>query len=336
MKPRLAPILILACAALAIPGGVPEHVAADAVTELRFATLAPNGSSWMNVFNAWNRTLQQQTNGTLKLRFYAGGSQGDERDFIRKMRAGQVDGASVTTMGLGQVVRAALVLTVPGVFSEYEELDRVRDALSARFEAMFDEEGYKVLAWGDVGKTRLFSTERVERPSQLKQLRPWAWKDDVIFTEFLKVVGANAVRLGMPEVYPGLQTRMIDTLPASALAAVSMQWYTRLKYVSKSNSGIIVGATLIRKDKLDALSDEHKTALLDTARRAEEALKKSIRRDDANAYETMLKRGIIAVDTSEHRAEWNDVNRQVRERLAGRVYPESLLEAVIAAAGTKN
>ncbi|MGB8331110.1 MAG: TRAP transporter substrate-binding protein DctP, partial [Polyangiales bacterium] len=308
MKAKAVLVLSLALAVLAVPGSVPEHVAADAVTELRFATLAPNGSSWMNVFNAWNRTLQKQTNGTLKLRFYAGGSQGDERDFIRKMRAGQVDGASVTTMGLGQVVRATLVLTVPGVLTEYEELDRVHAALNERFEGMFDEAGYRVLTWGEVGKTRLFSTERVERPSQMKQLRPWAWKDDLIFTEFLKVVGANAVRLGVPEVYPALQTRMIDTLPASALAAVAMQWYTRLKFVSKANSGIIVGATLIRKDKFDALSDEHRKALLETSGRAQEALQKSIRRDDANAYETMLKRGIIAVDTSEHRAEWDDVN----------------------------
>jgi TRAP-type C4-dicarboxylate transport system substrate-binding protein len=270
------------------------------------------------------------------LRFYAGGSQGDERDFIRKMRAGQVDGASVTTMGLSQLVRSTLVLTVPGVLSEYDELDRVREALSARFEEMFDRAGYKVLAWGDVGKTRLFSTERIERPSEMKQVRPWAWKDDLIFTEFLKVVGANPVRLGVPEVYPALQTRMIDTLPASAIAAVSMQWYTRLNYVSKRNSGIIVGATVIRKDKLDALSDEHKKVLLDTSRRAEAALKQSIRQDDAHAYETILKRGMIPVDTSEYRAEWDEVNEQVRERLAGRVYPKSLLDAVIAAVASKN
>jgi TRAP-type C4-dicarboxylate transport system substrate-binding protein len=335
MKGRIELVLTLslAFAAFAVPGSILNDVAADQAVELRFATLAPNGSSWMKVFNAWDRTIQEQTKNGLKLRFYAGGSQGDERDFIRKMRAGQVDGASVTTMGLSQLVRSTLVLTVPGVLSEYEELDRVRAALSTRFDQMFDQAGYKVLAWGDVGKTRLFSTERIERPSELKQLRPWAWKDDLIFTEFLKVVGANAVRLGVPEVYPGLQTRMIDTLPASALAAVSMQWYTRLSYVSKRNSGIIVGATVIRKDKLESLSEEHRKVLLETSRRVEAALQNSIRRDDANAYDTMLKRGMIEVDTQAHRAEWEAVNQQVRERLVGRVYPKSLLEDVIAAVG---
>jgi hypothetical protein len=45
---------------------------------------------------------------------------------------------------------------------------------------------------------------------------------------------------------------------------------------------------------------------------------------------------MIPVDTSEYRAEWDEVNEQVRERLAGRVYPKSLLDAVIAAVASKN
>ncbi len=321
----------MALAAFGLPGGVAQSAVDDA-TVLRIATLAPNGSSWMKIFNAWNLTVQKETNDTLRMRFYAGGSQGDERDFVRKMRAGQVDGAALTNIGLGQLVRPILVLSVPGVFSEYEELDRVRAELGERFEGMFEAEGYKLLGWGDVGKTRLFSTERIEQPSQLKSQRPWAWKDDLIFTEFLKVVGANPVRLGVPEVYPALQTGMVDTLPASALAAVSLQWFTRLKFVAAKNSGIIVGAALIRKDKFEALTEDQRRVLLETGARAHAALNKSIRRDDEQAYQTVLKRGLTAVDTSEHEAEWKAAAKQVRERLAGRVYPESLLEEVMAAA----
>lgn len=335
MKVQYALTVALALAALVVPGAVTHSAAAERATELRIATLAPSGSSWMKVFNAWNLTIQKETNETLKLRFYAGGSQGDERDFVRKMRAGQVDGASITTTGLGQLVRQVLVLSVPGVFNEYDELDRVRAALNERFEGMFDQEGYRLLGWGDVGKTRLFSTERIERPSDIKKLRPWAWKDDLIFTEFLKIVGANPIRLGVPEVYPALQTGMVDTLPASALAAVSLQWYTRLKFVSKRNSGIIVGATIIRRDKFEELTDEQKKVLVETANRAHAALNKSIRRDDDRSYDTVLKRGLAEVDTTENQAEWEDVGRQVREELTGRLYPKSLLDAVIAAAGSE-
>jgi TRAP-type C4-dicarboxylate transport system substrate-binding protein len=278
---------------------------AEQAVVLRLATLAPSGSSWMKVFNAWNLTIKKQTN----------------------------DGAALTAIGLGQLVRSILVLSVPGVLEEYEQLDKVRAELGERFEEMFVDQGYTLLGWGDVGKTRLFSMEKIERPSDIKKLRPWVWKDDLIFAEFLKVVGANPIRLGVPEVYPALQTRMVDTLPASALAAVSLQWFTRLKYISQSNSGIIVGATIIRTDKFEALTEDQQKVLIDTGIRAHKALNRSIRRDDDKSYATVLKRGLTAVDTSEHKAEWQEAGKQVRERLTGRVYPKSLLDAVIAAAG---
>ncbi len=333
MKYKLALTLTLALLTSALPGGAVKSANADGATELRIATLAPSGSSWMKVFNAWNSTLQKQTDNTLKLRFYTGGSQGDERDFVRKMRAGQMDGAAVTTTGLGMLVRSVLVLAVPGIVTEYEQLDRVRDELNTQFEEMFAKEGYKLLGWGDVGKTRLFSMGKFERPSDLKTLRPWAWKDDLIFTEFLKVVGANGVRLGVPEVYPALQTKMVDTLPSSALAAVSLQWYTRLKYVTADNSGIIVGATIIRKDKFDALTEEQRKVLVDTGIRAHKALNKSIRRDDDKSYATILKRGITAIEAGTAESEWDKAAEQVRTNLTGRVYSKSLLDAVENAAG---
>ena len=335
MKVQYALTVTLALAALVVPGAVTHSAAAEQATELRIATLAPSGSSWMKVFNAWNLTIQKETNETLKLRFYAGGSQGDERDFVRKMRAGQVDGASITTTGLGQLVRQVLVLSVPGVFNEYEELDRVRAALNERFEGMFDQEGYRLLGWGDVGKTRLFSTERIERPSDIKKLRPWAWKDDLIFTEFLKIVGANPIRLGVPEVYPALQTGMVDVVPSSAIGAVALQWFTKLKYMSSDSFGIVLGATMIKTEKLEELPPEDQKVLRNTAKRAALALDKVVRHDDARAYEVMVERGIEVVDTHPYRSEWEAAGKETRERLIGRIYSQSLLDEVQAAAGSK-
>ena len=84
-------------------------------------------------------------------------------------------------------------------------------------------------------------------------MRPWVWKDDPIFVEFYQVIGASAVRLGVPEVYPALQTRMVDVISSSALTAVALQWYTRVKYMTAHNSAIIAGGTVMRQDKYDEL-----------------------------------------------------------------------------------
>jgi TRAP-type C4-dicarboxylate transport system substrate-binding protein len=150
----------------------------------------------------------------------------------------------------------------------------------------------------------------------------------MLFTEFLNVVGANGVRLGVPEVYPALQTGMVDALPASPLAAVSLQWYTQLRYVTSQSSGILIGATILRKDKFDALTADQRRALNETSERAHRALASAIRRDDERAYRTIQQRGISVVNTQPYEQEWRQAGDQTRERLAGRVFPRELLQRV--------
>jgi TRAP-type C4-dicarboxylate transport system substrate-binding protein len=328
-KAKHAFIALLTVSAFLLPGAVsvPQANAASPII-IRFASLAPPGSGFMKVMKAWNRSLKKETENRVELRFYSGGSQGDERDFIRKVRAGQMDAAGVTTTGLGMVARSVLVLTAPGMITEYEQLERARTQLGDRFAQLFKDNGFVMLAWGEAGKNRIFSMEEFARPDDLKTLRPWAWKDDPVFAGYISAIGANAVRMGVPEVYGGLQTRMLDTVPASALAAVALQWYTRLNYMAKQNLGILVGGSLIKQEKFDELTEHDQKVLIDTSERAARANDTLARRDDDRAYASLVKRGMIEVDTSAHKAEWDAVAKKARESLTGRVYSQSLLEAV--------
>jgi len=318
-----------------VPGSSPARVAAESKTVFRFATLIPQGTPYMDLFRKWNRQIEEVTNNQVEFRFYNGGSQGDERDFIRKMRVGQLDGAALSNIGLGILVRPVLVLAAPGLMTDYDQLASVRAHMDERFAALFEQAGFKLVAWGDAGKARVFSTQHIIKPTDMKAARPWVWRDDPIFTEFLRVVGANLVRLGLPEVYPGLQTRMIDTVPASAVATIALQWFTRLKYVSKQNFGILVGAMVVKKEKLDALPPEHQQVIMEIVEEGSQTLDRLVRRDDRRAYQSLVQRGLLQeVDTSPHQAEWHTAFRETRTRLAGRVYSKQLLQEVQNAAAS--
>ena len=324
-------VVFFLAGACMVLGGTPS-ADAEGKTVIRYATLAPSGSTFGKILKAWSRSLEKETEGRVELRYYSGGSQGDERDFIRKMRAGQMDAAGVTSTGLGIIVRPVLVLSSPGLIETYEELERVRDQMTPRFAEMFREAGFELLAWADAGKGRIMSTKPILRPSDLRSARPWVWKDDPIFAEFLKVVGANGVRLGVPVVYGALQTKMVDVVPNSAIGAVALQWYTKLKYMSKDSFGIVMGASVIKKEKFDQLSPEDQAVLKSTADRAAAALDRVVRRDDEAAYKVLIKRGIQLTDTAPHRAEWDEAAAKTRERLIGRIFSKSLLAEAEAAA----
>ena len=224
----------------------------------------------------------------------------------------------------------------PGLITDYDQLNRVRAALRDRFDKMFKDAGFELLVWGDGGLNRLFSTQPFAKPDDIKRMRPWAWKDDPVFSGFINAIGANPVRVGAMEVYGGLQTRMIDFVPSSAMAAVAFQWHTKLKYVSKQNINIIIGGSIIEQQKLDELTPDDQQILRDTAVRAVRAMDKIVFRDDKKAYQAMLQRGMKEVDLSPHEAEWDAVATQTREDLAGRVYSKDLLATVEELAAPSN
>ena len=321
--------LTAACAvASASALGIPRTAFAGGPTVLRVATVAPKGSSWMRVYNAWNNSLQKRTQGRLKLQFFSGGAAGDERDAVRKMRAGQIDGAAITTMGLGQIVRSALVLQAPGVCYTYRRIDAVRSQLAGEFKREFDAAGFTLLGWNDAGQTRLFSNQPIHTPADMRQTRMWAWRDDPTWQSVLQAAKVNGVALGLHEVYPGLRTKRIDAFPGTAIAAVAFQWYTKASHVTKEPRGIVIGATVMKKSKVDALPGDLKAALLETSTAAHKALAKVIRQDDDRAFNAILKRGVQAVSVAANTGAWDTVLKQARNSLVGKLYPASLLKRV--------
>jgi len=305
-----------------------QWASATGEAEMRIATLAPPGSSWERIFKAFGNSLKEKTGGRINTKLYAGGQAGDERDIIRKMKAGQMDGGALTSIGLGQIVRPVLVLQVPGIFENPGQLAKVRTEMSAEFEKQFDTAGYTFLGWGDVGDRRVLSNKPINSPKDYLSARPWVWTEDPISAELMKIVGANPVLLGLPEVFPALQTGMVDTVVGSATAAVALQWFRHVKFMSKSTGEPVVGATVVRKAWFDALAPDLKETLRETALKAHEQLLSRIRTEDQAAAKTLLGRGITEFDQMAQRSEWEPVIKKLIKNLTGKIYPRELLERV--------
>jgi TRAP-type C4-dicarboxylate transport system substrate-binding protein len=327
-------ILALTFAALFVPGRpAVSQVPTVQATTIRIASLAPPGSSFVKVLKAWSRTLQEETEGRVELRVFSGGSEGSDRDLVKRIKAGKLDAAGVATTGLSMVAPELQVLTAPGLLTDDAQLDRAREKLDSQLQKLIEDGGFKLLAWGDGGKNRVFSSTKFSSPADLAAKPGWAGKDNAVGLEYIKALGANPVRAGASGVFPALKNGKLEVVPASAMAAVAFQWYTKLKYMTSSNFNIIVGGSIISKKKLNELSAADQETLLDTAKRAAGKLDQIVARDDARAYQTLLGRGITEVDTATNKAAWDGVAKKAREQLAQRgVYSKSLLKAVEAAA----
>lgn len=330
MNRRLSVMLLVAAALLALPGVA--TVAAGSETVIRLGTLAPAGSSWDRVFKAWNKSLGEETGGALKIQLYPGGSAGDERDVLRKMKVSQMDAGGFTSIGLALVARQIQVLQLPGLIYDTDHLNKVRDKLGPDFEAVFEKEGYKLLGWGDAGFARILSNRPILFPTDYKSVRPWVPSDDAALPVFMKLVGANPVAAGIPEVIAGLQTGMIDTALGSAIAAVALQWFRNVTHVSKEAAVPVIGATLLRMEFYKALSPEHQQALMSTGKKAHDALLKLIDAEDKRAYQTLITKAGLkefsTMGTPEQEKAWVSVNMELRKKLTGQLWSKEFYEKV--------
>ncbi|MBI2897070.1 MAG: TRAP transporter substrate-binding protein DctP [Deltaproteobacteria bacterium] len=300
------------------------------VRSISIATLAPPGSTWMKVFDAWNREIRRRSNKTLQLRFYPGGVQGDEAEVIRKIRNGRVDGAAVTAVGLGQIHRPALVFEMPDILRNYDELDAARAALAPEMNAAFERAGFKMLGWADVGIGRLFSTMPIRTPADMARAHPWLWRDDLVMPAFFQVVRSNPVPLQVPEVLSALQTRRIDSLLATPVAAVALQWQSRVSYMTELSASIAIGGTIMGKRQWDSLTDEQRTILTETAAQFHALARRNLRRDEQQAIQSLGQNNIqVITPTAAQKEEWRRVATQVRQRLVGQICDQALIDRVL-------
>jgi TRAP-type C4-dicarboxylate transport system substrate-binding protein len=299
------------------------------VKTISIATLAPQGSTWMKVFEAWNREIRRRSNKTLQLRFYAGGVQGDEAEVIQKIRNGRLDGAAVTAVGLSKIHREALVFQMPGILRSYEQLDKARASITPEMNPKFAEAGFQLLGWADVGQSRIFSTHPITKPADLGPRNPWVWKDDLVLPEFFSVVKTNPKPLQLTEVLGALQSGKVDTVITTPVAAIALQWSARVKYMTDMPMAIVIGGTVMGQKQWDSLTAEQKTIMSETSAQFHALARKNLRADEVKALATLKDKVKLVTPSDAEKQEWLKAGTAVRERLVGKIAARGLVDRVM-------
>ena len=199
---------------------------------IKIGIVAPKGSVWCRTFDQLSARLLKESDGKVRLHWYPGGVQGDERDVVRKMRTGQLQGGAFTHTGLSLINPKVMVLQMPALFDSLDQVDNVHKALKREIAQSFRDKGYVLLGWADVGFFHLFSKNPVRNLKDLRKQKVWAWADDQATKALARELGESPRLLALPQVYPSLSTGMIDAVIASPIALMTMQWQSFVKHMS--------------------------------------------------------------------------------------------------------
>lgn len=306
-----------------------KPVAADNV-ELRIATLAPAGSPWMAVLDKSAAEIKEKTAGRVTLKYFEGGQQGDERDFVRKIKLGQLDGAAVTAIGLSMIDESIRVLEVPMMFANVEEVDYVADKMWPYFQKKFEKKGFQLGDAGDVGWVYFLSKDKVETLADLKAQKVWRWSDDDVVKAMYKKLGVTKdVSLGVPEVDGNLTSGKINACYGPPLAAMTLGWASKVKYMTSMPMAYSIGATVIKLDTLKKIDAEDLKKIQKITKTISKSLMKAVRKDNEASLKQMKQKGIKVTETpADMVSDFTKAAEKVWDELAGSTYSKKELADV--------
>ncbi len=307
-----------------------SRFAAAESREFRMATVAPAGSPWMDLLDKAAGEIADKTEKRVTIKYFPGGQQGDERDFIRKIKLGQLDGAALTAIGLAQIDPSILVLQLPMLFTSREEIDYVADKMWPYFQKKFEKKGFRLAERGEIGWIYFFSKNKVSSMEDLRKQKLWILNDDLGSTmlDKLKIQG---VPLGLPEVDAALTSGRINACFSSPLGAVALQWYTKVKYMSSTPMVFAIGATVISLDTVKKVSAEDQKTIESIAKRSSKKARTVIRNADDAARKTLVRKGITVVDPPKEMVdELTAMAGGVQGELTGKVFSKEELDMVLA------
>jgi TRAP-type C4-dicarboxylate transport system substrate-binding protein len=306
-----------------------QSTESEAGTTLKIGTLAPQGSPWASAFSTFASQVNSDTGGevTLDFRF----SYGDEVRMVGDIRSGQLDGAAITAVGLGQIYKDVLIFQLPGLFSNWGKLDAARNAMKGQLEAEFEKQGFKILGWGDVGAAKIMSMGfDIKRPSDLSGKGCYFLAGDPIGPVlFSKIGGVTPKQVSVPEILPGLNNGSINVLFAPPLAAEQLQWASKVDHINTMTAGFGIGAIVVSSTKHQSIPEQHRNTLASKGKETGDKLTQAIRNADAQAFARLKTRKTAYEPTDDEKKEWRKLMDDTRSQLRGSVFTASVFDQVV-------
>ncbi len=308
---------------------------AKADVKLKVGTPAAPDSPWGQVFKTWKKAVEQKTSNAVSFDFFFNSTQGTEATMVDKMKAGQMDGVAVTSVGLSKIDKRLLTMQLPGLMKSWKTVEAVRGVVGTDFEKFLTDKKVTLITWGDVGQAHFLSKGfAVKVPDDLKGKSPWVYADDAILkTVYGQIGGVNPFPAELMSVLPNIDNGKINSMSVSALAAEMLQWNSKFDNGVDQVNGIVVGAVIMSTDALDKLPADQKAAVIDTGKAmgsSASGLKQRIRNEDDAAWGRFKARTGVTIykPSADDISKWEAIFKKSRDTLKAGTFDAALVTKI--------
>jgi TRAP-type C4-dicarboxylate transport system substrate-binding protein len=305
--------------------------AAVAAADIKIATVAPEGSQWMQAMRAAAAEIKTRTAGRVVIKLYGGGVQGNEKKVLRKIRIGQLQGGAFTANGISEVYPDIVVYGLPMVFESQDEVNYVRRQMDSLLMNGLEQAGFVSFGLSSGGFAHILSQRPVVRAADMRGQKIWLADGDRVSYAAMEALQLAPVVLPVTDVLTGLQTGLLDVVAAPPVAVVALQWHTRVKYMTSLPLMYTMGLMAIDKRAFDALSDSDQAAVREVMTGIYRRFEEQSHDDDLQAQKALQANGIRFVDAEPQDVQlWRRTVAETNRRLGEQgVYSPALLEQMM-------
>ncbi|OUR98499.1 hypothetical protein A9Q84_03555 [Halobacteriovorax marinus] len=295
--------------------------------KIKVGVLAPEGTNWSKNLKRMAKEIKQKTNKKVKIKFYFGGSQGDEPDVLRKIRIGQLHGGIFTGKTLGDINGDVRVIELPFTFfHNREKALKLVKKMEPFFNKKFAENEFKNLGFFEIGNVYFVSQKKTDSLENMKGVKIWSWEGDTLVSTMIETMKFVSVPLSLPDVLSSLSTGVIQAAYAPPLGIISLQWNTKIKYVIDLPISFSVGAFLINDKTWNKISPEHRKIIEEISQKFVGEINKGNDKDNQDALAAMKAQGIEFLKFSKADIDRGKVLRkEVIGKLKGKLFSAEAL-----------
>lgn len=290
---------------------------------IKFATAGAKGSPIVLGMEKFAELVEEKSGDQITVRLFPGGVLGGDLQTLSALQGGTVEMTTMNAGLLAGVAKDFVVVDFPFLFSNPQEADAIMDGPVGK--ALMDklpEKGLVGLAYWELGFRQLTNSRRpVTKLDDIAGLKIRVVQSP-IYIDLFNTLGANAVPMPFPELYPALETGAIDGQENPAPSILTAKLHEVQKYLTLTNHTYNPQLVMISKafwDKLNA--DEQK--LLQEAAIEAQAYQRAVSREQAGkALEELKAEGMEVSELSpEEVAKLRERTKPVSEKYAKEVDP---------------
>jgi tripartite ATP-independent transporter DctP family solute receptor len=250
-------------------------------------------------FTNWAKAVEEKTKGGLKIEVFHSAQLGVEEDIIEQIRAGANIGQNTDSARMGNYVPGIAIMNGPYFAENLEEVAKLTKSPTVKgfLDDLANKYGLKILSFSWVqGYRHFFMNKPIRTPEDLKGLRVRT-PPAPIWQESIRALGATPVALAFGEMYPALQSKVMDGVELVYNNIPAGRFYEVLKYVSETHHIMLVNFEAISAKWFNTLPPDYQKILVEecdkagveTSKLIMDKLEKEVKAD-------LIKRGMIVVD----------------------------------------